>query len=127
MKDWISGLEKDKEELNQKLSDKEDELDKARHDLLADIRARDSEILRLKQLLDEKTKTGNCTAIRSVEQTPEVIWENPTRISPRRKTKQSNIKEKRVTLVQIGAGYSFTLTWLENPVNGHISFLHWAP
>ncbi|KAF8766267.1 hypothetical protein HU200_007781 [Digitaria exilis] len=98
MKDWISGLEKDKEELNQKLSDKEDELDKARHDLLADIRARDSEILRLKQLLDEKTKTGNCTAIRSVEQTPEVIWENPTRISPRRKTKQSNIKEKRVHL-----------------------------
>nr|CAB3474319.1 unnamed protein product [Digitaria exilis] len=138
MKDWISGLEKDKEELNQKLSDKEDELDKARHDLLADIRARDSEILRLKQLLDEKTKTGNCTAIRSVEQTPEVIWENPTRISPRRKTKQSNIKEKRVHLNENTAishssheeesqeqecsrrhtfitGYSFTLTWLEKP------------
>jgi len=56
MKDWVRGLEKDKEELSELLADNEDELEKARQDFLADIRARDSEILRLKQLLDEKTE-----------------------------------------------------------------------
>jgi hypothetical protein len=59
--------------------------------------ARDSEILRLKQLLDEKTEKNNSTA-RSVDQTPEVVHENPTRMSPRRKTPQSNIRAKRVQL-----------------------------
>jgi len=60
--------------------------------------ARDSEILRLKQLLDEKTEKNNSTATRSVDLTPEIIHENPTQISPRRKTPQSNIKAKRVQL-----------------------------
>lgn len=82
--------------------------------------ARDSEILRLKRLLDEKTEKNNSTATQSVEQTPEVIQEirmsprrnnstatrstlkviqkNPTRMSPRRKTPQTNSKAKRVQL-----------------------------
>jgi hypothetical protein len=60
--------------------------------------ARDSEILRLKQLLDEKTEKNNSTATRSVDQTPELVHENPTRMSPRRKTPQSNMKAKRVQL-----------------------------
>ncbi|RLM55929.1 hypothetical protein C2845_PM10G19630 [Panicum miliaceum] len=98
MKDWVRGLEKDKEELSEKLADKEDELEKARQDFLADIWARDSEILRLKQLLDEKTEKNNSTATRSVDQTPELVHENPTRMSPRRKTPQSNMKAKRVQL-----------------------------
>ncbi|RLM92358.1 hypothetical protein C2845_PM08G08470 [Panicum miliaceum] len=97
MKDWVRGLEKDKEELSEKLADKEDDLEKVRQDFLADIQTRDSEILRLKQLLDEKTEKNNSTA-RSVDQTPEVIHENPTRMSPRRKTPQSNIRAKRVQL-----------------------------
>ncbi|KAF8724191.1 hypothetical protein HU200_021210 [Digitaria exilis] len=95
MKDWVSGLEKDKEELSEKLADKEDELEKTRQDFLADIRARDSEILRLKQLLDEKIEKNNSTATQSVKQT-QVIQENPTRVSPRRKTPQSSSKAKRV-------------------------------
>nr|CAB3476855.1 unnamed protein product [Digitaria exilis] len=95
MKDWVSGLEKDKEELSEKLADKEDELEKTRQDFLVDIRARDSEILRLKQLLDEKTEKNNSTATQSVEQA-QVIQENPTRVSPRRKTPQSSSKAKRV-------------------------------
>ncbi|CAL4978375.1 unnamed protein product [Urochloa decumbens] len=97
LKDWVSGLEKDKEELSEKLANKEDELEKARQDFLEDIRARDSEILRLKKLLDEKTEKNNCTAPRSVDQTPGVIQENPTPVSPKRKTPQSN-STKRVQL-----------------------------
>ena len=62
------------------------------------LTAKDSEILRLKQLLDEKTEKNNSTATRSVDLTPEIIHENPTQISPRRKTPQSNIKAKRVQL-----------------------------
>jgi len=38
MKDWVRGLEKDIEELSEKLADKEDEIEKARQDFLADIR-----------------------------------------------------------------------------------------
>jgi len=49
-----------------------------------------------KQLLDEKTEKNNSMATRSVDFTPEIIHENPTQISPRRKTPQSNIKAKRV-------------------------------
>ncbi|CAL4976887.1 unnamed protein product [Urochloa decumbens] len=97
LKDCVSGLEKDKEELSEKLADKEDELEKARQDFLEDIRARDIEILRLKKLLDEKTDKNNCTATRSVDQTPGVIQENPTPVSPKRKTPQSN-STKRVQL-----------------------------
>ncbi|KAG2608040.1 uncharacterized protein LOC120668505 isoform X2 [Panicum virgatum] len=98
MKDWVRGLEKDKEELSELLADKEDELEKARQDFLADIRARDSEILRLKQLLDEKTEKNNSTATMYDHQTPEVIHENPTPMLPRRKTPESNFKAKRVQL-----------------------------
>ncbi|CAN6244939.1 unnamed protein product [Urochloa humidicola] len=97
LKDWVSGLEKDKEELSEKLANKEDELEKARQDFLEDIGARDTEILRLKNLLDEKTEKNNCTAPRSVDQTPGVIQENPTPVSPKRKTPQSN-NTKRVQL-----------------------------
>ncbi|CAO2207852.1 unnamed protein product [Urochloa humidicola] len=97
LKDWVSGLEKDKEELSEKLADKEDELEKARQDFLQDIRARDTGILRLKKLLDEKTEKNNCTATRSVDQTPGVIQENPIPVSPKRKTPQSN-STKRVQL-----------------------------
>ena len=62
------------------------------------LTAKDSEILRLKQLLDEKTEKNNSTATKSMDQTPEAIHDNPTRISPRRKTPQSNIEAKRVQL-----------------------------
>jgi len=48
--------------------------------------------------LDEKTEKNNSMATRSVDFTPEIIHENPTQISPRRKTPQSNIKAKRVQL-----------------------------
>ncbi|CAN6273289.1 unnamed protein product [Urochloa humidicola] len=37
LKDWVGGLEKDKEELSEKLANKEDELEKARQDFLEDI------------------------------------------------------------------------------------------
>jgi len=60
--------------------------------------ARDSEILRLKQLLDEKTEKNNSTATMYDHQTPEVIHENPTPMLPRRKTPESNFKAKRVQL-----------------------------
>ncbi|CAO2198326.1 unnamed protein product [Urochloa humidicola] len=97
MKECISGLEKDKEELSEKLANKEDELEKARQDFLEDIRARDTENFRLKKLLDEKTVKNNSADTRSVDQTPGVIQENPTRVSPTRKTPQSN-SSKRVQL-----------------------------
>ncbi|RCV23950.1 hypothetical protein SETIT_5G046100v2 [Setaria italica] len=98
MKDWVGGLEKDKEELSEKLADKEDELEKAREEFLEDLRAKDSEILRLKKLLDEQIEKNNSTATRSVDQTPEAIQANPTQMSPKRKTPQSNCNTKRVQL-----------------------------
>jgi hypothetical protein len=60
--------------------------------------AKDSEILRLKKLLDEQIEKNNSTATGSVDQTPEAIHEKPTEMSPRRKTPQSNINTKRVQL-----------------------------
>ncbi|CAO2162117.1 unnamed protein product [Urochloa humidicola] len=96
-KECISGLEKDKEELSEKLANKEDELEQARQDFLEDIRARDTENMRLKKLLDEEAGKKNSADTRSVDQTPGVIQENPTRLSPTRKTPHSN-STKRVQL-----------------------------
>jgi len=45
-----------------------------------------------------RPKKNNSTATKSMDQTPEAIHDNPTRISPRRKTPQSNIEAKRVQL-----------------------------
>jgi len=46
MKDWVRGLEKDKEELSELLADNEDELEKARQDFLADIRGKNLFLVR---------------------------------------------------------------------------------
>jgi hypothetical protein len=60
--------------------------------------ARDAEILRLKQLLDEKAEKNNSTASGFHCLTPEAILENSTSMSPKRKTPLSHGKEKRVQL-----------------------------
>ncbi|NP_001136861.1 uncharacterized protein LOC100217013 [Zea mays] len=98
MKDWVSELKKDNAELNDKLMEKQDELEKARQEFLEDILTRDTEILRLKQLLDEKAEKNNSTASGFHCLTPEAILENSTSMSPKRKTPLSHGKEKRVQL-----------------------------
>ncbi|XP_062208428.1 uncharacterized protein LOC133909898 isoform X2 [Phragmites australis] len=98
MKEWVSDLQKEKEELYEKLGDKQDQLEKARMDYLEDIRAKDNEILRLKLLLAEKIDKNNSTATVSLNRTPEAIPENSTPILPAKKTPQSNSKAKRVRL-----------------------------
>jgi hypothetical protein len=60
--------------------------------------ARDSEILRLKQLLDEKAEKSNSKATGLLGRTPESILENSTPMSPKRKTPLSHGKVKRVQL-----------------------------
>lgn len=100
MKDWICELKEDNDELNKKLVDKEDELEKARHEFLEDIRTRDSEILKLKQLLDEKTRKNNSTATVSSGRTTEAILDKSTPVSPKRTRPPSHGKVKRVQLVE---------------------------
>ena len=60
--------------------------------------ARDSEILRLKQLLDEKAEKSNSKSTGLVVRTPESILENSIPMSPKRKTPLSHGKVKRVQL-----------------------------
>ncbi|CAD6232002.1 unnamed protein product [Miscanthus lutarioriparius] len=98
MKDWISDLNKNNAELNEKLVEKQDELEKTRQEFLEDIHTRDSEILRLKQLLDEKAEKSNSKATGLLGRTPESILENSTPMSPKRKTPLSHGKVKRVQL-----------------------------
>ncbi|WVZ90195.1 hypothetical protein U9M48_036521 [Paspalum notatum var. saurae] len=98
MKDRVSGLQKDKELLSEKLVDKEDELEKARQDFLEDIRSRDNEILKLKQFMADMTKKNNSTATGSVDRTLEAILENPNPIPPKRNAPQSDSNANRAQL-----------------------------
>ncbi|AQK89334.1 titan9 [Zea mays] len=98
MKDWVSELRKDNAELNEKLVEKQDELEKARQEFLEDIRTRDAEILKLKQLLDEKAEKNNSAATGFPCLAPEAVLENSTPLSPKRKTPFSHGKVKRVQL-----------------------------
>lgn len=93
MKDWVSELRKDNAELNEKLVEKQDELEKARQEFLEDIRTRDAEILKLKQLLDEKAEKNNSTATGFPCLAPEAVLENSTPLSPKRKSPFSHGKQ----------------------------------
>ena len=62
--------------------------------------ARDTEILRLKQLLDKKAEKNNSTATGSPGLTPEAILEKSTPMLPKRKTPLSHGKVKRVQLIE---------------------------
>jgi hypothetical protein len=60
--------------------------------------ARDAEILKLKQLLDEKAEKNNSAATGFPCLAPEAVLENSTPLSPKRKTPFSHGKVKRVQL-----------------------------